>query len=241
MYCRHHSVGETFVRRRTRHVAPVVGYDANSLYLHAICQEMPVGRYVRRAESRGFEADSYAKCRYAMFDWMDWLNECRGLDIRHKMNSGGEFRVGPYFVDGHDGNKLYEFMGCYWHGCPCKKWQDEELRATRHRRTLDRLAFIRGRGFEVTVIWECDYRLLLKDDPEMKLFVTVPVTPFTNEVPFKVTAEQILESVVDDTLFGAVEVDLEVPDSWDDVDHKSEPLRILSGNVPDFLYVADTV
>ncbi|MES9906421.1 MAG: hypothetical protein ABW168_27535 [Sedimenticola sp.] len=225
VFCRHHKVGETFVRGdKERPCRSIVGYDANSLYLSAICHEMPVGRYVRRAERRGFKPNTDAKCHYAMFDWMDWLNVSKGIGIRHKMNSGREFRVGPYSVDGRDADtgELYEFMGCYWHGCHCKKWQDPELREVRHQRTTDRLKFIRDLGFAVHVIWECEYRRLLKNDPEMNRFVSDRLPPFCKKYPSHANTDQILESVLDDTLFGAVEVDIRVPDSWDEVDHSPD-------------------
>ncbi len=56
----------------------------------------------------------------------------------------------------------------------------------------------------------------------MQSFVTHRLPPFTKKYPSEVIAEQIVESVLDDTLFGMVEVDLEVPDSWDDFDHKPD-------------------
>ncbi len=86
------------------------------------------------------------------------------------------------------------------------------------------MAFIRGQGFQVEVIWECDYRQLLKYDTEMKSFVTGRLPPFCRSYPTCITAEQIVKSVLDDTPFGMVEVDIRVPDSWDEVvvDHKPD-------------------
>lgn len=39
--------------------------------------------------------------------------------FRHAKN-GGEVRLGHFTVDGYDEvkNTVYEFHGCYWHGCP---------------------------------------------------------------------------------------------------------------------------
>ena len=51
-----------------------------------------------------------------------------GVHILHAHNHISEVRIGPYLVDGYDPNTrtLYEFNGCYFHGCShCKKDQDE--------------------------------------------------------------------------------------------------------------------
>jgi hypothetical protein len=47
-----------------------------------------------------------------------WLSSLDG-NIRHALN-GGEVTLGPYTVDGYDeeSRTVYEFYGCYWHGCP---------------------------------------------------------------------------------------------------------------------------
>lgn len=49
--------------------------------------------------------------------WLAW--EGREKSIRHAKN-GGEVRLGNFTVDGYDevNNTVYEFHGCYWHGCP---------------------------------------------------------------------------------------------------------------------------
>jgi hypothetical protein len=47
-----------------------------------------------------------------------WLSSLDG-NIRHALN-GGEVTLGHYTVDGYDeeSRTVYEFYGCYWHGCP---------------------------------------------------------------------------------------------------------------------------
>ena len=51
------------------------------------------------------------------FRWLSWLG--RDLPIQHAWN-GGEVQFGNFTVDGYDENTrtIYEFYGCYWHGCP---------------------------------------------------------------------------------------------------------------------------
>jgi len=51
--------------------------------------------------------------------WLQFISSSENKHIQHSKN-GGEFHVGKYRVDGyHEGSKtIYEFNGCYWHGCP---------------------------------------------------------------------------------------------------------------------------
>ena len=71
-------------------------------------------------------------------EWLHWL-ERDGQErcIQHAGNSG-EYRIPGtrYSVDGYDqeSNIVYEFQGCFWHGCPdCYKNRKEK-----HRRLEDR-------------------------------------------------------------------------------------------------------
>jgi len=51
--------------------------------------------------------------------WLKWLSFKRKIHIRHAKNDiHGELQIGPYKVDGVCGPKVFEFHGCYWHGCP---------------------------------------------------------------------------------------------------------------------------
>jgi len=53
--------------------------------------------------------------------WIKWVSKTENIDIRHKLN-GGEAKIGSFKVDGLCKNTVYEFHGCYWHGCPtCMK------------------------------------------------------------------------------------------------------------------------
>ena len=50
--------------------------------------------------------------------WLDWLSE--NIYIQHAMN-GGEHTIPTVGkVDGYcaETNTVYEFQGCFWHGCP---------------------------------------------------------------------------------------------------------------------------
>ena len=50
--------------------------------------------------------------------WLLYKELTDGVTLKHVRN-GGEVKIGPYRVDGYDEttNTIYEFMGCFWHGC----------------------------------------------------------------------------------------------------------------------------
>jgi len=52
-------------------------------------------------------------------NWLDWLSKKDGIKIQHALN-GGEHKIkGVGKVDGFckENNTVYEFQGCFWHGC----------------------------------------------------------------------------------------------------------------------------
>ena len=106
--------------------------------------------------------------------------------IKHVKN-GGEQRVtcveGCYFVDGYDPQTqtVYEFNGCFWHGCPrCHPRNRHARHAANPDRTMEELwratlakeAALRLGGYTLEVMWECDWDALTQHDPAVKQFVT---------------------------------------------------------------------
>ena len=55
--------------------------------------------------------------------WLNSIAEKEHHKIMHAEN-GGEYNIPntPYLVDGfcRETNTIYEFHGCYWHGCLCQ-------------------------------------------------------------------------------------------------------------------------
>lgn len=68
----------------------ILGYDANSLYVHALSQQMPCGNYIRRMSENEFKPTKSNHRFTTMYDWMEWLNHSENLCIHHKMNMGRE-------------------------------------------------------------------------------------------------------------------------------------------------------
>ena len=69
-------------------------------------------------------------------------------------------------VDAFDAynNCVYEFIGCYWHGCErCFPEMEERQRSTKQRRDQ-----ILARGFRYFPIFECEYEETRRQDAEME-------------------------------------------------------------------------
>ena len=95
-----------------------MGYDCNGLYFYAIKQLMPAGVYVRRLSENKFRPE--VSERYIdSYVWLDYLSCKEGIKIRPKLNNQKEVRIGNFRVDGfcYQNKTVYEFNGCYYHGC----------------------------------------------------------------------------------------------------------------------------
>jgi hypothetical protein len=112
--------------------------------------------------------------------WLTWL-EHQHHNIRHAKN-GGEVTLGPYSVDGYDEEShiVYEFYGCYWHGCPeCYPNLATEMHPHRvqqtyqalYEQTLKRAAALEEQGYTVISIWEHDFDRRVQENPELQQFV----------------------------------------------------------------------
>jgi hypothetical protein len=80
----------------------------------------------------------------------------------------------------------------------------------RYQRTQEKMQYIQDNGYAVKQMWECDWERLKKEDPAVKAFVKDMQRPCDGK--FKMTEETILRAVMEDRMFGALEIDLEVPD-----------------------------
>ena len=65
------------------------------------------------------DTTNYESCSKTSIAWLDWLIADSGVKIQHALN-GGEVnldKIGK--VDGFckDTKTVYEFQGCFWHGC----------------------------------------------------------------------------------------------------------------------------
>ncbi|XP_054259393.1 uncharacterized protein LOC128984131 [Macrosteles quadrilineatus] len=101
--------------------------------------------------------------------WLSWEEEKRGVRIEHA-GRGKEVKINKLKVDGFDGQNIYEFQGCYWHGCPKCFPYDRELALKedpsdslhlRYEQTKTKIAKL---GDNVVQMWECEFRKLKKTE-----------------------------------------------------------------------------
>ena len=98
--------------------------------------------------------------------WIKFQSFKHNLKISHAKN-GGEFKIGNYLVDGfcEKTQTVYEFHGCFWHGCKkCYKSDTSnpvkrELMGTTYKKHTDRINYLKSTldSCKFIEIWECDF------------------------------------------------------------------------------------
>ena len=102
--------------------------------------------------------------------------------IQHVRN-GSEYHIPGtnFFVDGYcqDTQTVYEFQGCFVHGCPhcypnrrekhvrhCDRTMQDVYEATQHKTKA-----LENRGYNVVEMWECQWRRLKETSSDVQRFV----------------------------------------------------------------------
>ncbi|XP_056022017.1 uncharacterized protein LOC130054931 [Ostrea edulis] len=112
--------------------------------------------------------------------WLAWL-EHQHHCIRHARN-GGEVTLRPYTVDGYDEESriVYEFYGCYWHGCPTcypNLLTDMHPHRVQHTYqdlyldTLKRASALEDQGYTVVSIWEHEFDRQTQTNADLQEFL----------------------------------------------------------------------
>ena len=70
--------------------------------------------------------------------------------------------------------------------------------------------YIQKCGYSLVEIWECQWKQMNMQNPELQQFLRRFRRPL--DYKWKMTEAQVLEAVKEDTLFGMVECDIEVPE-----------------------------
>ncbi len=121
------------------------------------------------------------------------------FQIKHKLNEGREYRIGPFVVDGIclETNTVFAFYGClfYMHNpeiCPVTaKLKDKKSAAKFAKardRTRKRAVYLRSKGYEVVDHWECPD----PGDLSSKSYLPPSCTQWLNK---NVTDSQLLAAV----------------------------------------------
>ena len=129
----------------------------------------------------------------AAIEWLTWCQQQQVLNLQHGRNAG-EYRIPgtKFHVDGFDvtTNTVYEFHGCFWHGCP-RHYPNRHEKHLRHcdrtmqdvyETTQQRTQTLRAEGYTVVEMWGCDWRSLKDSSPDIRTFVanlqaTEPLNP----------------------------------------------------------------
>ena len=150
------------------------------------------------------------------------MNESENKGILHKMNNKTEVRIGPFFVDGYDpeGQECFEFFGCYYHGHNCTEWKDKKKQKERYESTMERLSYLEKAGYSVYYIWQCEFDRQIGENDDLAQFMKNRRPIFSQKYPGMCTMSNILDAVIADEFFGFLEVDIQIPDKWDDVKYK---------------------
>ena len=219
IFKRYAEADKTYIRNNPKKICQkVVGYDANALYLWALSQPMPVGLYTHW-QYAGPKLQPTYPWREAD-EWLAWASHQRDTTLRTRLNDT-EKRLGDRQlpVDGFDpvNNTPYQYMGCYWHGCP-SCFDPEDPHPTRgktygywYEKTKDNIDYLTSIGYSPMIQWGCQWLQEKRDNPEIEAYLN-KVFPGRDQKGKLKSPTQLLEEVRQGSFFGAVEVDLHVPD-----------------------------
>ena len=115
------------------------------------------------------------KFSYAACQWIEKQSELIGRHIHHALcGHGGEYYVHLYAgkeknshareisVDGYEpeSNTIFQYHGCKWHGCPCRKernsLEEERIAEQRYAKTIELEKKMKEQGFKIVSVWECE-------------------------------------------------------------------------------------
>ena len=115
------------------------------------------------------------KFSYAACQWIEKQSELIGRHIHHALcGHGGEYYAHLYAgkeknshareipVDGYEpkSNTIFQYHGCKWHGCPCRKernsLEEERIAEQRYTKTIELEKKMKEQGFKIVSVWECE-------------------------------------------------------------------------------------
>ena len=134
--------------------------------------------------------------------------------LQHARNHGAHHVPGTrHTVDGYDAdtNTVYEFYGCYWHGCRTCHPQRTETHACLLDRSMDdvhtlvdrKRDLLLARRYRLAEILECQWTHLKPNDPDVASFVAeldlqAPLSPREAFYGGRTNAIRLYHQAVDD-------------------------------------------
>ncbi len=205
----------------------ILGLDANALYLHCLAQGMPTSFPV--AWNFNAKTEKYHR-KHLIPPWtsVGEIEYCfcvqhftNDIDLRHVYNNNGQARFGKkkYKPDAYSvrDNKLYHFLGCFWHFCQnCVVGQrrisnEPHKAAERHEEDRKMFDYFSKLGFHQEIMSECKWNSTKQTDKEISSFIDTKLgmnlSNFTS-----LSKAEILKKIQTGELFGFARVSLEVPD-----------------------------
>ena len=238
--------GKTHIRNGKKIVQRIAGFDANGLYLWALQQRMPTQHPIRRLASNGFKAMYIDKYTVQSREWLTWLSQhpdpnlrptCK---LRTKFN-GPEKRLGKKHiaVDGYDSDTktVYNFQGCYWHGCICYVTNYQTFNIVKNKsmaalalETQDTIDYLeKTLKLKVIQIRECEWKTLKRQDPTIQPMLDKMCPQTTSAFTKKdevqgINTESVVRAIQADKLFGLVQCDIHVPHHLKDTFSEFQPI-----------------
>jgi hypothetical protein len=212
---------ETFIREAeykddAKMCRKIIGFDANSLYNSNLLMAQCTGFFLVRKAPEFIAEQSQVYGRMAA-ECLDYIAYRDGVKIMHKFNQGYEFRITTKNlpVDGMDFEHqvAYQFDGCRYHGClrcTLNKSMTAEEKSERRQHTKDIADYIKSCKYKYVTITECEW-LAMKKKPEVVAFLKDRHPELNFENQRKMTQDEILKYVMEDKIFGFLEVDIHTP------------------------------
>ena len=112
--------------------------------------------------------------------------------------NGPAKQIAMFLVDGYcaETKTAYEFNGCYWHFCKCQQKKTTEAEK-RRQQTAEKKMTLEKLGYKVITMWECDWKKQR------------PTQPANSQ---GMTEKELLEKILNYSLFGMIQCDLDIPD-----------------------------
>ena len=106
---------------------------------------------------------------------------------------------------------LYEFLGCWFHSHPNRKMSGNSTDPIRYEKTMEKMKFFEKLNYKIVCEWECDFKEVIKNNPEIRRLQSGFKPFFLQSHPFSVSEECILNAIRNDQLFRFVLRSAQVP------------------------------
>jgi G:T-mismatch repair DNA endonuclease (very short patch repair protein) len=129
----------------------------------------------------GCKRCSVSGCSKVQIEWLKFLANELNIKIEHYEN-GGEHRIKAtkkYYADGYckEINTIFEFQGCYYHGC--KKCfpsgtneRSKKSYCELYEKTIKKKEYCINEGYKYIEIWECEWTKIKKTDELLDKYIS---------------------------------------------------------------------